>query len=301
VQYAVGRIHFDTLEEYARYAKSVVAAETGEIELPRRMAFFSPRHDFDAATMLLHRELMQPLVERIANEHPNWTVQTALENDATKARLNQLLGGDERPAFLFAGGHGICFPNAHPQQFSHQGAILTQDWSGFGAVTPDAYYSSDDVTEAGRFFGMITFFFSESSAGTTAETEFPGKQGATAPHAFVARLPKRLLGHSAGGALAVIGHVDNVWAYSFSEGQNVRVIEPFVAVLNRLLDGHPVGSAMEPINQRYAELAAALAEELYGLPSASSDRATMNLRIAVVDTRNWIVLGDPAVRLPLKE
>jgi hypothetical protein len=305
ITFAVGRIHFDTLDEYHRYALSVVQAERGGVVLPRRAAFFPVRNHDDDATMLSADHLVVPLAKELAAE-TGWSFQVLPSEEATRARLKRLLGGDETPGLLFSASHGVSFPHGHPLQLAHQGALLCQDWPGprewRQPVPPDFYLTGDDLDPAANPWGMLAFFFACYGAGTPQLDEFAHAQGrrdAIAPQAFLANLPRRLLAHPHGGALAVIGHVERAWGSSFYSDRHGARIETFRSTLARLLKGEPVGAAIEYFNNRYAQLGADLSVRLEDIafnaeydPLATASDWTENN-----DARSYVVVGDPAVRL----
>lgn len=305
VQYAVGRICFDTLEEYARYAESVVAAEKGISAASRRLSFFGVSNPDDPATESSLRSLVKPLAERAALGHPEWPVETVLGPDATKAALAERMGGSRTPALLFTASHGIGFDPEDPLHARHQGALLCQDWPGpkawRKAIPTDHYFSEDDVPDSATPSGLIAFHFACYGAGTPLYDGFEtnGEQRRIAAESFVSRLPQRLLGHPQGGALAVIGHVDRAWTFSFDWPGARDHLQVFESTLGRLLEGYPVGAAMEYFNQKYAELFTDLAEEREEARwGARPDfLGISDLWIAAQDARSYVVLGDPAVRL----
>lgn len=316
VQYAVGRLHFETPEEYAAYAQGVIEAEKRQVSLPpKRAMFFGVRNDDDPGTERTCRDLIQPLVRSLKSraipegeERRSWLVKEIIGEHATKARLSQLLGGEEKPSLLFTASHGMAFSADPEARLQNQGALLCQDWpgpqKGNGKILSDYYFSADDVGKDADLRGLIAFHFACFSAGTPDLSDFDREEVGGArqitPHPFLSRLAKRLLGHPRGGALAVIGHVDRAWTISFSFSEDSQV-EVFDSMLKRLLDGHPVGSAMEFVNQRHAELAVELSHLFMARedPRGPSQGRSYFDRIwrANNDARNFVVLGDPAVRL----
>ncbi len=323
VAHAVGRIHFDTLDEYHSYARSVVASEdpARPLSLARRAAFFGVRNQIDYATQLSSRYLVDPLADALDGKLAGWQMQRWMEGDASKAQLARLLGGDSTPAFLFSASHGMGFETSgHPRQRAEQGALICSEWPGAGPVQRDMQLSAEDIGSDARLLGLVAFLFACFGAGTpqyddfAISTQMQAMQGRNqpatgleqhdrvpiAPRSFVARLPQRLLGHPSGGALAVVGHVDRAWGSSFI-WEGAQQVATFESAVTKLLQGSRLGFAVEDFNNRYAELSTELTtrieaikfreivppEELAGLWTANND------------ARSYVILGDPAVRLPV--
>lgn len=308
VNYAVGRIHFNTLAEYERYACSVVAAEGRSPSLTsRRASFFGVRNKADRATQLSADHLIKPLAAALATgKYDSWKIETYLAEDATKKNLKGLLATAEPPTILFTASHGMGFPKSDARQATHQGALLCQDWPGplahHGPIPPEFYFSVEDLSDEACLRGLIAFHFACYGAGTPKWDDYAHsdeKPIEIAPKAFVARLPMRALSLPKGGALAVVGHVERAWTYSFAWPGTNDELTVFQSMLEALMSGSRLGAAMESFGMKYADLAVALNSEREQIKfgAVPDDIELGNLWTASNDSRSYIIVGDPAVRV----
>ena len=310
VQYAVGRLWLETPQEYANYVRGVLAAE----QRARELVFFGPNRENDEATSRSAKHLLDPLAQwfeddqpdQRTREHGGWTTTRKIGPDATRSQLIELLGGEDTPALMFSATHGITVPKGHADQRRVQGALVTQEWEADGAPDREHYLCAEDIGDDAHVQGMIAFMFGCYTAATPqhSDHDLNDLEAERAPeiaeHPFVAALPARLLGHPNGGALAVVGHIDKAWTTSFIlRRRGDEVIgqrQVFESALKCLAEDGPIGLAMEYFNERYAtittELALALNEKI--------THETVKMWLESSDMRDYIVLGDPAVRLSLE-
>ncbi len=313
VQFAVGRIHFDAaneqdaLDKYARYARSVVEAEEkaeqGALGLPRTAVLFGPQNPDDKATELSVRELVVPLADELRHDvAAGWTIADTVEDDASKATLRTLLGGTSAPAFVFTASHGLGLKPDDARLLTHQGALVCSGWQGPGSkVTDGDIFCADDVDPNANLLGRIAFHFACFGAGTPKLDDFSTAAGGTAiaPYEFVARLPQAMLSHPGGGALAVVGHVDRAWDWSFHWGAAGAQRAVFRKTIGDLLAGLPVGVALDEFSLRYSEISTLLTEEIADVKAGKprDDALLARYWTANSDARNYVLVGDPAVRL----
>jgi hypothetical protein len=302
--YSVGRIYFEKLEDYTRYARSVVTTEKGGFSLPKRLVIFAPAHSNDRATLMTSQMLAKPLAGQFGANFPGWEIRSLFEEDATKANLGQVFGGENTPALAITIAHGMEYRPNDPLLESNNGAIVCQSWDG-EEIRPGDTFSGNDIPDQARLLGMLAFMFGNDTAGTPSKSESTGWASPTkedGKRPFVARMAQRLLSHPNGGALGVIGHVGQVWSYSFIQEQGQPDLRAIVDTIEQIMRGHTIGMACDALNQRYLTYYRLLAEQLIGITykkQKQKENVLQEMFLRTLDARNYILIGDPAARLPL--
>jgi tetratricopeptide (TPR) repeat protein len=321
VSHAVGRIDFETPEEYRRYAHSVVQAES-EMELRNKTAaIFVPTYAWDpSSSRRLHEE---QLVEKVkatieqAGRNRGWSIQQPyIGGQANKAALDGLMRGTTKPALIFAAGHGVRLSRGNSQQREQQGGLFCAGGQAGAGTRPEkdksGYFVAEDLPKHSKVHGLIAILAASNSAGSPEYDGFSlpwgGRRKRDVVHPFVARLAQRLLSHRKGGALAIIGRIER-YASTVTESTGLTGADVYSAdadmlrALQKLLEGYPVGAVLEPLNRRYAELASDLFENVNtsSRVTAAQKKSAERRLAKIVEARSWAIIGDPAVRLAVPD
>jgi hypothetical protein len=304
LQWAVGRLHFDNVEDYGAYARKIVEYEQDGFRPAQRKsaASWMTRNSLDISTAMLCGALTanfsgsDPL-----GKTPKFAYHQFAAADATKGKLREILRGTLSggpPAVLFTGSHGAEWPQQDQDlQRRMQGALVTQEWAPGAALDASNVFAAEDVPSDAQVHGMMTFLFACYGGGCPAKDDFfrnaDGSSIPVAPESFVARLPQALL---AKGTLAVIAHIDRAFTYSFENTEGTPQVQTMRTPLELLMRGRRVGLAVDSLNSQWGATAARVGVQVpLGTSPLTEEQA--NLMIARDDARNYIVLGDPAARL----
>jgi hypothetical protein len=319
----IGRLAFPRIEDYDTYARKVLRwEEASALAAQARMLFYTSEDGTDAV-ILGRRKLIEPCLAACGN---------ALGNGAAEGGPLDIIGRKEdplrqlmaqaamaEPALLLSLSHGLGRPKGGWGSAAHQRELQ-------GALKlPDGRHLSAADLRTGSFLpGGIWFMFACFSAGMPSESLYtdwmqriPQLEPRVAgvldmmPRAgeapFTSALPQAVLANPE-GPLAVMGHVDLAWTSSFSEEGRDRSSR-FSSVLKALLKGRRAGAAMRHLMTSFNDANMALTtleaqvvktrrgRNVASMPPVTAARA--NVWMLRQDLSGFVLLGDPAVRLPL--
>jgi hypothetical protein len=307
VQYAVGRVWFDHLSEWAAYAEAVVRAEQEDRARPSHLAIFAPIHSGDPYTQAVGLRVQELAYQaQSGGRLPGWQVQALTGHQATHAALVDLLQGSP-PALTLLSGHALVFPPGHERQRKEQGGLVCADWPGPRAGEPPGpgqCFVGGDVPARSDLCGCILVQHTSYSLGTPELEDQVSQDGQRlARQPFTAHLPQRLLGLPDGrGALAVVGWNNRLWSSTDPQqaAQENSILESCLA---DLAVGRPAGYALEGFSARFAEVSTSLSDYLYRA-DYGAEIETLKLGgywVSNNNARDLGLFGDPAARLRIAE
>jgi hypothetical protein len=312
--FAVGRLDFETLDELAAYVEKILALEKSiQPTVKRQAVFLAPDGGEGDATFFSRRYMAEPLSHLVENML-HLPVARLFGDNATHSRFQDVLL-TASPALIYTASHGLGAIN-QPLEVQKQlnGAIVCQQDGSDQSIQERLFSANDIVMEKSFLNGGVFFQFACFSYGTPSLSDFshwrnkPGSTQNTSSD-FVATFPRRMLAHSK-GPIAFIGHVDMAWLYGFADPGEMDMeewwnprLKPFAQALEGLLTTQPVGLALQEMNKRYNNLNAYLTN-LFDLIHQEESRNTKMLMKKIAysyvvrnDAQNFMIFGDPAVRL----
>lgn len=324
----VGRLALSSDAGYEAYVDKVLRWARAPLPVHQARALFYTAHDGTPATIVGYHSLVTATLERCRElqERGDFPAGQLSElgrpSDWSRERLLEQVTSPQA-SLLFTLSHGLGAPRGGwrsvDEQRARQGAMSLGDhgtldasalastpflpggiWfylACFGAGTParSAYHPwLSRLREAGAFAGRVERVLES----LPREGERP----------FVAALPQAVLANPQ-GPLAMVGHVDLAWTCSFLEPERGGRARPsrFHGLLNSLVRGRRAGVGLGELLRFFTQANTELTllhdqEEVArtsgrGNPVEPARRA--HLWMMRHDLAGYILLGDPAVTLPL--
>ncbi|WP_224365498.1 hypothetical protein [Hyalangium versicolor] len=318
----VGRLAFPAGSGYAAYAAKVLHWERRVQRPAARMLFFTA-HDATPATRLSYRELMAPTLQQCIEDHARGSFQAKeiIEvGDHSNWGCGPLLrqAAVPIPSTLLTLSHGIGAPrrggwSSDEEQRRRQGSM------SLGTESLEASHVEKRRFLPGGFWFNVSCF----GAGTPSQSSyFPWLkrlqeeklfnepletvlESLARKEPFVCALPQSVLANPE-GPLAVIGHVDLAWTLAYCEKYGGHPSH-FANALRLVMSGCRVGLAIHVLGRAaanlYADLGARLQEieqaRAWNLPPPAFPSLHL-LWMTCNDLSGYVLLGDPAVQLPLR-
>lgn len=322
----VGRLAFDRDDDYAAYVDKVLRWERAPSAHAAGRAIFHSVHDGSAATELGHQALVRPgiavLRERLERGQVN-ADRIVESGDPERPDPQGFLDAAraDRPAFLFSLSHG----EGPPRRGWRSGAEQRQ---GQGAMSfgREGRLRGEDLRDATFLPGGVWFMLACFGAGSPAESAYQhwleelralghhqGRPeavlaGIPRERPFIAAAPRAALA-SPNGPLGFIGHIDLAWTYSFRELDQRAANRPakFMGVVRSVLKRDRLGVGLRELSrylgQTNQELTDLADEERAGRVVVDPGRRAQKAHLWMLrqDLAAYVLLGDPAARVPLAE
>ncbi len=328
----VGRLHVadaasDTdLGGYAAYAAKVVRHARDAVPEPAPDLRFYVAPDGSSATVTGRARLVGPSLVASRRAHADGKLPAASVDEIAAETVDELLArAQSRASVLLSVSHGLGAPRrgwrSEEEQRRRQGALVL----GHDEILDAERLRGQPFLPGGMWFYLACFgggtpttsAYHTWLAQLAGESAFSGSVAAVlkslpepGQRPFLAALPQAALSNPE-GPLGVLAHMDLAWTYGFSgakkltESRKSRVLSS----LDVLVRGSRAGVALEALVRFYRETNDALMASYQleadaraqGRPDPTSHAERAHLWMLRNDLRGYVLLGDPAARLPLQQ